>query len=63
VIGLARENIDRLVAGKNIYFEGDVLDIPGVRFYITYGETELDIARRIGIPDEVSKPLIEKAGI
>jgi hypothetical protein len=63
VLGLARVNIDRLVAGKPITFEGRSLGIPGdLTFCITFGETEIEIARELGIPDEVSLPLIEKAG-
>lgn len=43
LLGLTRENIDRLVAGKPIRFDLAELGLPACQFAIVYGETERDV--------------------
>lgn len=44
ILGLSRENINRLMDDQPIRFDGDVLGFPGETFYIVFGETEQAIA-------------------
>ncbi|OXS92672.1 hypothetical protein [Pandoraea apista] len=47
ILGLSRENTDRLQGGEPIYFDGDQIGLPGKRFLIMFGETETAIAREL----------------
>ncbi|WP_423396051.1 hypothetical protein [Burkholderia sp. LMG 21824] len=40
ILGLSRENITRLQAGKPIKFDAEQIGLPGYEFFIVFGETE-----------------------
>lgn len=40
LFGLSRRNCDLLLQGKPIIFDGDELELPGIRFVLMAGETE-----------------------
>lgn len=52
IIGLSKRNIELLMQGKPIIFEGSEVGVPGKKFLIFYGVTEdaiLDDLREAGI--------------
>lgn len=53
ILGLTRQNVERLMKGDNhVMVDGNELGIPGKSIAIVYGETEDDIARALGFPEE-----------
>lgn len=52
IFGLSKMNLEKLQEGKPIAFDGSIVGVPGVRFLIMYGETELHIIHEI---EEVNK--------
>jgi hypothetical protein len=40
VFGLSAKNIEKLMEEKPIFFDADVLGLPGIRVTIIYGKTE-----------------------
>lgn len=53
-LGLSRVNIDRLLAGQPIAFDGEQIKLPGHRFCLLFGETEDVIHKEI--LDAFAKP-------
>jgi hypothetical protein len=55
ILGLTRINVTKLQEGKPISFDGKDLGLPGKKFVILFGETELTIAEALGadvvVPD------------
>lgn len=47
--GLSRHNIEQLIAGYDIRFDGRLLGIEG-HVIISFGETEAAISARLGMP-------------
>ncbi|HEX9392170.1 MAG TPA: hypothetical protein VF928_12730 [Usitatibacteraceae bacterium] len=47
ILGLSNENILRLIAGKPILFEGEDINIPGIRFGIMHGQTEASMEKEL----------------
>ena len=55
ILGLSRLNVDMLVLGKPIEFDGAQVDLPGKKFVIFFGENELAMAESLGValtPDD-----------
>lgn len=49
ILGLSRMNVEKLMEGKPIQFNGATIGFPGKLFYIVFGETELAIAESLDI--------------
>ena len=49
VFGLSRENVDQLIAGNDIHFDGKPFGLNGT-VVITFGEVESALAARFGLP-------------
>jgi hypothetical protein len=49
LLGLSKENVDRLTAGKPIAFNAASLGLPPCHVLITYGETEQDILNELAV--------------
>jgi hypothetical protein len=47
LFGLARANVERLIAGKPIVFEGALVGVPHAQILIMFGETERAIAEEL----------------
>jgi hypothetical protein len=48
ILGLSRMNVTKLQEGKPISFDGKDIGLPGKKFVILFGETELAMAEALG---------------
>jgi hypothetical protein len=62
MLGLTRENIDRLLTGQPVFIRGAALGVPTVNIAITAGEDEkaiLDALRDAGMPGIGPKTVVK----
>lgn len=48
LIGLSRMNVNKLIAGQPILFDGSEVDVPGIQIAIYFGETEEAMIDELG---------------
>lgn len=66
LLGLSRGNVDRLLAGDPVLFDGSDIGLPGIKISIIFGETEraiVDVLDQAGVlPPGIRERLYAEAG-